>query len=123
MRSHLSIVDLRNIILSVVKQSQKNTHAMHSLISSYYPTSLKYPNTIQKPLEDQEEGRPKCECFSPSLKGEKHSWEEIQRQSVEQRLKERQSRDCPTWESIPYTVTKPRHYCGCQQVLADRSLI
>jgi hypothetical protein len=25
--------------------------------------------------------------------------------------------------SIPYTVHKPRHYCGCQQVLADRSLI
>jgi hypothetical protein len=24
----------------------------------------------------------------------------------------------------PYTVTKPRHYyCGCQQVLADRSLL
>jgi hypothetical protein len=28
-----------------------------------------------------------------------------------------------TWGSIPYTVTKPRHYCGCQQMLADRSLI
>jgi hypothetical protein len=24
---------------------------------------------------------------------------------------------------IPCTVTKPRYYCGCQQVLADRSLI
>ena len=23
----------------------------------------------------------------------------------------------------PYTVTKHRHYCGCQEVLADRSLI
>jgi hypothetical protein len=22
-----------------------------------------------------------------------------------------------------YTVTKARHYCGCQQVLADKSLI
>jgi hypothetical protein len=29
----------------------------------------------------------------------------------------------PTWGSVPYTVTKPRHYCGCQQVLADGSLI
>jgi hypothetical protein len=29
----------------------------------------------------------------------------------------------PTWGSIPYTVTKPRSYCGCQKVLADRSLI
>jgi hypothetical protein len=42
---------------------------------------------------------------------------------MEQRLKERSSRDCPTWVSIPYTVTKPRYYCGCQEVLADRSLI
>jgi hypothetical protein len=24
---------------------------------------------------------------------------------------------------IPYTTTKTRHYCGCQQELADRSLI
>jgi hypothetical protein len=23
----------------------------------------------------------------------------------------------------PYTTTKPRHYCGCQQELGDRSLI
>ena len=29
----------------------------------------------------------------------------------------------PTCRHIPYTVTKPRHYCGCQQLLADRSLI
>jgi hypothetical protein len=43
--------------------------------------------------------------------------------SVKQRLKERPSRDCPTWRSIPYTVTKSRHYCGCQKVHADRSLI
>jgi hypothetical protein len=45
------------------------------------------------------------------LEGEtKYSWEEIQ--SVEQRLKERPSRDCLTWGSIPYTVTKLRHYFG-----------
>jgi hypothetical protein len=24
---------------------------------------------------------------------------------------------------IPYTVTKRRHYCGCQEELADRNLI
>jgi hypothetical protein len=29
----------------------------------------------------------------------------------------------PTCECIPHTVTKPRHYCGCHKVLADRSLI
>jgi hypothetical protein len=55
--------------------------------------------------------------------GTKYSREKIQSQSVEQRLKERPSRDCPTWGFIPYTVTKPRHYCGCQEVLADRSPI
>jgi hypothetical protein len=32
-------------------------------------------------------------------------------------------RDCPTWRSIPHTVNKSSHYCRCQQVLADRSLI
>jgi hypothetical protein len=31
-------------------------------------------------------------------------------------------RDCLTWDSS-YIVSKPRHYCGCQKVLADRSLI
>jgi hypothetical protein len=39
------------------------------------------------------------------------------------KLKECSSRDCPTWGSISYTGMKPRHYCGCQQELADRSLI
>jgi hypothetical protein len=30
--------------------------------------------------------------------------------SVNRELKERSSRGCLTWESIPYTVNKPRHY-------------
>jgi hypothetical protein len=33
------------------------------------------------------------------------------------------TRVCPIWGSIPYTVTKPRHYCGYQELLADGSLI
>jgi hypothetical protein len=33
------------------------------------------------------------------------------------------SKDCPTWGSIPYTLIKHRHYCGCQEVLGIRSLI
>jgi hypothetical protein len=53
----------------------------------------------------------------------KYPWEEIQKYSVEQRLKEKLSRDCPTGGSIPYTITKLIHYRGCQQVLDDRSLI
>jgi hypothetical protein len=39
------------------------------------------------------------------------------------RLKQRSSRDCPTYWSIPYRVTKPKRYCRWQQVLAERSLI
>jgi hypothetical protein len=35
------------------------------------------------------------------------------------RLKERPSRDCPTWGSIPHTVAKPGRYCGCLEVLAE----
>jgi hypothetical protein len=54
----------------------------------------------------------KCSCLK-----------EIQGQRVEQRVKERPCRDCPIWGSIPHTNTKPRHYCQCQEVLADRSLI
>jgi hypothetical protein len=38
-------------------------------------------------------------------------------------LKERPFRDCLTWGSIPHTATKPRHYGGCQEVLADGSLM
>jgi hypothetical protein len=43
--------------------------------------------------------------------------------SVKQRQNEMASRDCPSWGSTPYTYTKLRHYCGCQQVLAVRSPI
>jgi hypothetical protein len=40
-------------------------------------------------------------------RGTKYLRKQIWRQCVEQRLKERPSKDCPTWGSIPYTVTKP----------------
>jgi hypothetical protein len=36
-------MDLEDIILSEVTQSQKNAHDSHSLISGYYPRSTKYP--------------------------------------------------------------------------------
>jgi hypothetical protein len=36
---------------------------------------------------------------------------------------ETEGRVCPTQGSIPYTTTKPRHYCICQQDFADRTLI
>jgi hypothetical protein len=46
----------------------------------------------------------------------------IWRQSVEQRLKERPPRNCPTWGSIPNTVTEPM-LLWIPEVHADRSLI
>jgi hypothetical protein len=84
------------------------------------PEPLNSKDRIHRSHETREEGRP----LPSFLKwGTKYPWEEIQRQSVEQRLKERPFRDFPTWGSITYTITNPRHYCGCQQVLIERSLI
>jgi hypothetical protein len=42
---------------------------------------------------------------------------------VEQRLKERPSRDCPTWGFTPYTATTPRNYGRYREVLGEGSLI
>jgi hypothetical protein len=36
-------IDLEDIILSDLTQSQKDTYDMHSLISKYYPRSSEYP--------------------------------------------------------------------------------
>ena len=36
---------------------------------------------------------------------------------------EKPPRDCHTWGSIPYTMYKPRCYCGCREVQANRNLI
>jgi hypothetical protein len=60
---------------------------------------------IHRPHEAQEEGRLKCRCFLKG--GTKYSWEEIWRQSVEQRLTERTSGDCHTWGSVSYTEPTP----------------
>jgi hypothetical protein len=58
-------MDLEDIILSEVTQSQNNTHDMHSMISGYYSRT--------------------SESF---LEGEtKYPWKGLHRQSSEQRLK------------------------------------
>jgi hypothetical protein len=49
-------------------------------------------------------------------------WEQIWKQVVEQRLKERPARDLPICQSIPDTVTKLKHYSECQEVHDDMSL-
>jgi hypothetical protein len=48
-------IHLEDIILSEVTQSQMNTHEGQNT-----------QDTILKPHETQEEGRPKCGCFNPS---------------------------------------------------------
>jgi len=58
-----------------------------------------------------------------SSRGTNYSPEEIWGQSVEQGEKERASRDCLIWGSILYTVNKPRHYCGSQEVHTHRRLV
>jgi hypothetical protein len=55
--------------------------------------------------------------------GTKYLKNEIWRQTVEQRLKEWPSRDCPTWGPNSYIIVKPGSYYGCQKVHANRSLI
>ena len=99
-------MELESIILSEVTQSQKNTHGIHTLISGYYPRSSEYPRYNSQVWIRQ--------SFLES--GTKYPWKELQRQSVEQRMKERPSRDCPIWESIPYTVTKPRRHLSLLQL-------
>ena len=41
-------MELENIILSEVTQSQKNTYSMHSLISVYWRRSSEYPRNISQ---------------------------------------------------------------------------
>jgi hypothetical protein len=59
-------MDLEDIILSEVTQSQKNTHDMHSLKVDIIPEAQNTQETICKTHETQEEGKPKCGYFDPS---------------------------------------------------------
>ena len=130
---------LENIILSELTQSQKNTHGMHSLISGYQPRSLEYPRYNSQTTWSSEEGRPQCEYFSPSKnQRSKHPWKEIQRQSLEQRLKERPLVTVPpqtllwmptstywpeldiavSWEALPVL---DKYRSGCSQPFIGQS--
>ena len=80
-------MDLEDIILSEVTQSEKNTHDMHSLISGYSPDAQNTQDTICKTYETQEEGGPKCGYFNSSQKGEQNAHGKNYRDKV-QRLKE-----------------------------------
>jgi hypothetical protein len=56
-------------------------------------------------------------------KGNKISMEGVTETKLELRQNKGPSRDFPTRGSIPYTTTKCRHYCICQQDFADSTLI
>jgi hypothetical protein len=90
------------------------------------PKAWNSQDTIHRPHDAQEEGRSKYGFFGPSYKGEQNTQGSKYGDKVLSRelRKERPSRNCPTRAvSISYTVTKPRHYCGRQEVVADRRLI
>ena len=57
------------------------------------PEAHNTQEAIHRPNDGPGEGRPKCGCFSPFWEGKQNTHE---RQSVEQSLKDRPSRDCPS---------------------------
>ena len=61
-------------------------------------------DSIHRPYETQDEDQ-SVDASVLIESGTKYSQEKIWRQNVGQRLKEKPSRDCPTWGLIPYTVT------------------
>ena len=59
-------MELENVILSEVTDSQKNIHGMLSLTDRWILAGKLGILTIHIPHEAQEEGRLKCGCFDPS---------------------------------------------------------
>jgi hypothetical protein len=55
--------------------------------------------------------------------GIKYPWKEVTKTNFRAEREGRSIQRLPHLESIPYSTTKPRHYCGCQQDFADRTLI
>jgi hypothetical protein len=64
-------MELENIIMSEVIQSQKSTHDMYSLIS--YDNQKARNAQDARPYEAQEGGKSKSGCFLEG--GTKYSWE------------------------------------------------
>jgi hypothetical protein len=55
--------------------------------------------------------------------GNKITMEEVTETKFRAETEESTIQRLPHLGSIPYTTTKPRHYCTCQQDFADRILI
>jgi hypothetical protein len=65
------------------------------------PEAWNTQDAIHKTYETHEEERPKFGYFHLLRRGNKIPMDRVQRQSLEQSLKEWLSRDFPTWGSIP----------------------
>ena len=97
-------MELENIFLSEVTQSQKNTHGMNSLISGYYPKSSKLPGYNSQATRSSI--RRKTKEWVLRKEKENKIFSGANREiNVEQRLKERQPRECPTWGIHQYIIT------------------
>jgi hypothetical protein len=80
-------MDLEGIILCLETQSQKNSHDMHSLISSYLPRKLEYPRHIiqfSKHMKLKKNENQSVDPFPFLDLVTEHPWNELQRQSLEQ---------------------------------------
>ena len=95
-------MDLQDIILSKVIQSQKNTYDMYLLIRGYQHRTLEYPRYKTQRIQNSRKRKTKVQILYPSLEwATKYPCKELQRQSLELRWKEGPCRDCPTQEFIP----------------------
>jgi len=118
-------MELENIILSEITQSQKKKkHSVYRLTDKgILAQKLRLSNDrIHRPWST---GRTNTVWLLQSfLEGvTKIFIEEIQRQSLEHKLKERPFRACSTGDPAHiHTATKPRQYWECQEVHADMSL-
>jgi hypothetical protein len=95
---------------------------MYSLISGNSPKGLNNQDAIHRPHEAQEV-KPKCGCFIPSYKENKINTGANMEVKCRAEAKGKSTQRLSYLGIHPYTVTKPRHYCGCQEVHAETSLI
>jgi hypothetical protein len=111
-------MELKNIILSEVTQIT-NEHTWYVVTDKWILTQkLGIPNTDPMKLKKEEQSvdvsvlKWRNKILMGGNMGTKGG----------AGTERRPSRDFPSWGYIPYIDTKPRHYCECHEVLADRSL-
>ena len=117
-------MELENIILGEVTQSQKNTHGMYSLISGYLPRNLEFQRYNSQTKGNSRRRKNKVWILWSFLEaGTKYSQEEIQTQSVEQRLRKGHPETAPPTDPSHLQLQNPDTIVDANQVLADRSMI